>query len=480
MPVRTLEVGVCGTDRRSPRVSSASRRRGGRARARPRVPRRRRAGRTRFARGDLVTRSCVAPAGAASPATRAHRLVPHGRLQRARDHAAARVCARASRRGPAQLIGVPRSLGRLGVLVEPASICERGIRHARTIGGRQPWELERALVLGSGAIGVLSTYILRLAGLDVWTAARSPAASPKAQLAAASGARYVSTEEQPLAALREEVGGFDLVVEATGNAQVMADSIGMLRRSGVACLLGLDSRRQSVELDGRVLGVDAILENRVVFGSVNANRVDWLAAVASLGRARERWPDVLPRSSGSESRSIGSRRRSSTTASRPRSCSTASAEGVGRVVRDPAEVAVEDVAEEQVLGSSAGEQRHRRPQLHRVDRPEDLDRGPAVQADEKASRTARAAPPGSGARGTPAPPRARRSRTTSTSHSAPVRPPAGRRTTSNARSSGRRATLRAQMHTSRSNPARSRTALARHVLNLLHCPRARARMRRWT
>ncbi|HWJ45150.1 MAG TPA: hypothetical protein VNR63_07160, partial [Gaiellaceae bacterium] len=47
------------------------------------------------------------------------------------------------------------------------------------------------------------------------------------------------------------------------------------------------------ELDGRVLGVDTILENRVVFGSVNANRVDWLAAVESLDRARERWPDAL-------------------------------------------------------------------------------------------------------------------------------------------------------------------------------------------
>ena len=195
---------------------------------------------------------------------------------------------------PAQLIGVPQSLGRLGVLVEPASICERGIRHARAIGGRQPWELQRALVLGAGAIGMLSTYILRLAGLDVWTAARSPADDPRARLVEASGARYVSTTAEPLSALREDVGGFDLVVEATGNVQVMADSIGMLRRSGVACLLGLDGRQQSVELDGRVLGVDMILENRVVFGSVNANRVDWLAAVESLDRARERWPEALP------------------------------------------------------------------------------------------------------------------------------------------------------------------------------------------
>ena len=51
---------------------------------------------------------------------------------------------------------------------------------------------------------------------------------------------------------------------------------------------------RTVELDGRVIGVDAILENRTVFGSVNANRIDWLAAVESLDRARERWPDVLP------------------------------------------------------------------------------------------------------------------------------------------------------------------------------------------
>ena len=42
-----------------------------------------------------------------------------------------------------------------------------------------------------------------------------------------------------------------------------------------------------------MIGVDAILENRVLFGSVNANRQDWLAAVEALARAHERWPDAL-------------------------------------------------------------------------------------------------------------------------------------------------------------------------------------------
>ena len=49
----------------------------------------------------------------------------------------------------------------------------RGIRHTRAIGERQPWLPRRALVVGAGAIGMLATYMLRLDGYEVWTAARS-------------------------------------------------------------------------------------------------------------------------------------------------------------------------------------------------------------------------------------------------------------------------------------------------------------------
>jgi threonine dehydrogenase-like Zn-dependent dehydrogenase len=186
---------------------------------------------------------------------------------------------------PEQLVAIPKSLGRLGVLAEPTSICERALRHARTIGGRQPWQLERALVIGAGAIGLLMTYLLRLADVEVWTASLEP----ENELVEQSGARYASTHDKELS----ELGKFDLVIEAAGNAQLMAQTLGLLRRSGVACLLGIDPRQQTVELDGPVLGVDTILENRVLFGSVNAHRQDWLAAVEDLDRARERWPETL-------------------------------------------------------------------------------------------------------------------------------------------------------------------------------------------
>ncbi|MDX6426618.1 MAG: glucose 1-dehydrogenase, partial [Gaiellaceae bacterium] len=161
---------------------------------------------------------------------------------------------------PEQLIPIPAALGRLGVLAEPTSICERAIRHALTIGGRQPWQLERALVVGAGAIGMISTYLLRLAGIDVWTASLEPSS----ELVTASGAHYVSTKETRLGDLRNETGGFDLVVSCVPDAQLMADSLALLRRSGVACLLGIDGRKQTVSIDGPVLGLDAILENRVL------------------------------------------------------------------------------------------------------------------------------------------------------------------------------------------------------------------------
>ena len=147
-------------------------------------------------------------------------------------------------------------------------------------------------MLGTGAIGMLGTYLLRMDGLEVWTASRS-AGGEKARLVEACGARHVATSETPVAALAEEVGGFDVVLEAAGDAQLMLDTLGLLRRNGVACLLGIDGRPREVHIDGRVLAVDAILQNRAIFGSVNANRVDWSAAVEHLDAARARWPEAL-------------------------------------------------------------------------------------------------------------------------------------------------------------------------------------------
>jgi threonine dehydrogenase-like Zn-dependent dehydrogenase len=287
--LRTLEVGVCGTDREIseglfgvPPENEQSLVLGHEALA---VVERDGYG---FTRGDLVTatvrRSCghCMACGEGSPDSCLTGDYSERGITRLDGYARELVAE-----DPTQLIAIPRSLGRLGVLAEPASICERALRHARTIGGRQPWQLERALVLGAGAIGLMTTFLLRLADVEVWTASLEETN----ELVEQSGAHYVPTNGTEISAL----GGFDLVVEAAGSVELMAQSLGLLRRSGVACLLGIDPRRQRVEIEGHVLGVDVILENRVLFGSVNAHRQDWVTAVEDLDRARERWPELLDR-----------------------------------------------------------------------------------------------------------------------------------------------------------------------------------------
>jgi len=287
--VRTLEVGVCGTDREiSEGVFGVA------PEAEPFLVLGHEAlgvveqDGNGFTRGDLVTaivrRSCGHCAACAEDSPDSCLTGDYSERGITRLHGYARELVAED---PEQLIAIPPALGRLGVLAEPTSICERALRHARAIGGRQPWQLERALVLGAGAIGLLTTYLLRLAGTEVWVASLER----ESELIEESGAHYVSTHDTNLA----DIGRFDLVVEAAGEASLMARTLGLLRRSGVACLLGIDTRDQQVEIDGVVLGVETILENRVLFGSVNAQRRDWVAAVEDLDAARRRWPDALER-----------------------------------------------------------------------------------------------------------------------------------------------------------------------------------------
>jgi glucose 1-dehydrogenase len=293
--IRTLEVGVCGTDREIAAGEFGT------------AP----AGQTDlilghellgvvaeggegFAEGDLVTatvrrscRRCAACAEGSPDACDTGEYKERG-ITALPGFASELVVEDAE-----HLVAVPSALGRLGVLAEPASICARGIRHATAIGTRQPWRPARALVIGAGAIGMLATYMLRLAGHEVWTAARSEAASEKGRLVAASGARYASTAQTPLSELRDEAGGFDIVIEAAGSAEIMVEAMSVLRRNGVACLLGLDAHAHRVTLEGTVLGRDFVIENRVLFGSVNAHRIDWAAAVGALEAMQGRWPDAM-------------------------------------------------------------------------------------------------------------------------------------------------------------------------------------------
>ena len=183
------------------------------------------------------------------------------------------------------------------MLAEPASICARAVRHALAVGGRQPWAPARALVFGAGAIGMLCTYLLRLEGLEVWTSALEPAGSEKAQLVEALGRALPA--RRPAAACPRRSDGFDIVIVAAASADLSLNvaAAAAPRRRRAACSASTRATATS-RVPGPAIGLDMILGNHAILGSVNANVVDWRAAMAGLEAARARWPGALERCVG--------------------------------------------------------------------------------------------------------------------------------------------------------------------------------------
>jgi threonine dehydrogenase-like Zn-dependent dehydrogenase len=196
---------------------------------------------------------------------------------------------------PEYLIRLPAEHRRLAILLEPLSIVVKGVEQIFRIQQRLPWQPRRALVLGAGPIGLLATYVLRLRGLEVTTAARTPPPTPQAELAEASGARYVSTNQSPITTLDERLGDLDLIFEATGSSLVAFRALGILGINGVLCLTGVSAGDRELGIPADRLNLELVLGNKLVFGTVSSNPAHFAAAVRCIEECEARWPGLLGR-----------------------------------------------------------------------------------------------------------------------------------------------------------------------------------------
>jgi len=79
------------------------------------------------------------------------------------------------------------------------------------------------------------------------------------------------------------------VIECTGVAQLITDAIQAVAPGGVVCLTGVGSGGRTGGPGAADLATDAVLKNKVVVGSVNANRRHWYRAGQALARADRGW-----------------------------------------------------------------------------------------------------------------------------------------------------------------------------------------------
>ena len=188
---------------------------------------------------------------------------------------------------PEFLIKIDPSLGLNGVLIEPTSIVAKAWDHTERIGRRsRGWAPKTLLVTGAGPIGLLAAMIGAQRGLDVHVLDHNDR-GPKRQIVRELGATFHVGE------LADTIIKPDIMMECTGAPGVVRDALGCTAAGGVVCLLGVSAPGRDFEIDVGGLNRTLVLDNDVVFGAVNANRQHYEDAVTALQRADQRWLDSL-------------------------------------------------------------------------------------------------------------------------------------------------------------------------------------------
>jgi threonine dehydrogenase-like Zn-dependent dehydrogenase len=192
---------------------------------------------------------------------------------------------------PEYIVKVPGGLKEIGVLVEPMSVAEKGIVQAYEIQRRlRVWRPRRAAVFGAGTIGLLATLCLRLRGLEVWTFSRTLKPYLNSDLIETLGANYVSTTEMSIKDAAAKFGPFDIIFEASGASSLVFEGMEVLGKNGAMILSSITGGDRRVEIPADRINLDFVLGNKVVFGTVNANREYFETAVNNLARAEMQFP----------------------------------------------------------------------------------------------------------------------------------------------------------------------------------------------
>ena len=184
---------------------------------------------------------------------------------------------------PEYLVAVDPALGILGVLLEPATVVAKAWDHIEKIGARAAWGPRTVLVTGAGPIGLLAALLSVQRGYDTYvvdlvTEGRKP------EMVRRLGATYFHRGN-----LSEAAAEADIVIECTGYVQMLLEVGPQHVRHRIMCLTGVSSAGSELSVDFGILNRNMVLQNSVLFGSVNANRDHYELAAAALAQADPGW-----------------------------------------------------------------------------------------------------------------------------------------------------------------------------------------------
>ncbi len=185
---------------------------------------------------------------------------------------------------PEFLVKLNSALGAEGVLVEPTSVVAKAWDHTERIGRRsRSFQPKTLLVTGAGPVGLLAALIGAQRGLDVHVLDNRDSQLKRLLVRELGGHFHLGT--------LAELDDFkpDILMECTGAPVVVRDVLGRTASGGIVCLVGVSGPGHAFNVDVGSLNRTMVLDNDAVFGSVNANRQHYEDAVEALQRANKSW-----------------------------------------------------------------------------------------------------------------------------------------------------------------------------------------------
>lgn len=199
---------------------------------------------------------------------------------------------------------VPPELRDVAVMAEPLTIAEKGLAQMWQVQKRLTWEHHNrdgkgrgygrnAVVLGAGPIGLLGAMKLLIEGFKVYVYSRSPKPNFKADIVEQIGAEYISSVKMGVDDLAQQIGNIDLVYEAVGEGDVSFDLMRVLGINGVFIFTGIPAMKPAIPVYADNIMRNITLKNQAIIGTVNASPQAFADAIADLGEFKRRWPAAL-------------------------------------------------------------------------------------------------------------------------------------------------------------------------------------------
>jgi threonine dehydrogenase-like Zn-dependent dehydrogenase len=185
---------------------------------------------------------------------------------------------------PEFAIRIDPALGVLGVLLEPASIVAKAWDHTERIGHRsRTWQPKKLLVTGAGPIGLLAALMGAQRGLEVHVLNRH-ISEVKSSLVRDLGGTFHTGGTDVVDRIQP-----DILMECTGAPVLIRDILASAAPGGVVCLTGVTAPGQAFDFDIGFYNRTMVLNNDAVFGTVNANRRHYEMAADAIAKADKGW-----------------------------------------------------------------------------------------------------------------------------------------------------------------------------------------------